>query len=106
LIARSAPNAKKATDGDDEDLIKAPRQAADIRAKDPPAPFGSAAISLIALELAGGCHRDPSKMDRFSVGCTGWLNRLSPSLGFYLGRKSLEIVKRSPQCLPPGQESA
>jgi NAD(P)-dependent dehydrogenase (short-subunit alcohol dehydrogenase family) len=30
-----------------------------------------------------------------------WLNRLSPSLGFYLGRKSLEIVKRSMERLPP-----
>jgi NAD(P)-dependent dehydrogenase (short-subunit alcohol dehydrogenase family) len=30
-----------------------------------------------------------------------WLNRLSPSLGFYLGRKSLEIVKRSVERLPP-----
>jgi NAD(P)-dependent dehydrogenase (short-subunit alcohol dehydrogenase family) len=29
-----------------------------------------------------------------------WLNRLSPSLGFYLGRKSLEIVKRSMEGLP------
>jgi NAD(P)-dependent dehydrogenase (short-subunit alcohol dehydrogenase family) len=30
-----------------------------------------------------------------------WLNRLSPSLGFYLGRKSLEIVKRSMERPPP-----
>jgi len=30
-----------------------------------------------------------------------WLNRLSPSLGFYLGRKSLEVVKRSVERLPP-----
>jgi NAD(P)-dependent dehydrogenase (short-subunit alcohol dehydrogenase family) len=30
-----------------------------------------------------------------------WLNRLSPSLGFYLGRKSLEIVQRSMERLPP-----
>jgi len=32
-----------------------------------------------------------------------WLNRLSPSLGFYLGRKSLEIVKRAVERLPPNQ---
>jgi short-subunit dehydrogenase len=30
-----------------------------------------------------------------------WLNRLSPSLGFYLGRKSLEIVKRTAERSPP-----
>jgi hypothetical protein len=30
-----------------------------------------------------------------------WLNRLSPSLGFYLGRKSLEFVKRTAERLPP-----
>jgi NAD(P)-dependent dehydrogenase (short-subunit alcohol dehydrogenase family) len=30
-----------------------------------------------------------------------WLNRLSPSIGLYLGRKSLEIVKRTAERLPP-----
>jgi NAD(P)-dependent dehydrogenase (short-subunit alcohol dehydrogenase family) len=30
-----------------------------------------------------------------------WLNRLSPSLGLYLGRKSLEIVKRAAERSPP-----
>ena len=30
-----------------------------------------------------------------------WLNRLSPSLGFYLGRKSLEIVKRTAERSSP-----
>jgi NAD(P)-dependent dehydrogenase (short-subunit alcohol dehydrogenase family) len=30
-----------------------------------------------------------------------WLNRLSPSLGLYLGRKSLEFVKRTVERLPP-----
>jgi len=33
-----------------------------------------------------------------------WLNRLSPSLGFYLGRKTLEIVKRSMEQLPPSHQ--
>jgi NAD(P)-dependent dehydrogenase (short-subunit alcohol dehydrogenase family) len=32
-----------------------------------------------------------------------WLNRLSPGLGLYLGRKSLEIVKRTVERLPPDQ---
>jgi NAD(P)-dependent dehydrogenase (short-subunit alcohol dehydrogenase family) len=32
-----------------------------------------------------------------------WLNRLSPSIGFYLGRKSLEIVKRTMERLPLDQ---
>jgi short-subunit dehydrogenase len=32
-----------------------------------------------------------------------WLNRLSPSLGFYLGRKSLEIVNRTVERLPSNQ---
>jgi NAD(P)-dependent dehydrogenase (short-subunit alcohol dehydrogenase family) len=32
-----------------------------------------------------------------------WLNRLSPGLGLYLGRKSLEIVKRTAERLPPDQ---
>ncbi len=31
-----------------------------------------------------------------------WLNRLSPSLGLYLGRKSLEIVNRAVERLPSG----
>jgi NAD(P)-dependent dehydrogenase (short-subunit alcohol dehydrogenase family) len=30
-----------------------------------------------------------------------WLNRASPSLGFYLGRKALETMKRAAQRLPP-----
>jgi len=30
-----------------------------------------------------------------------WLNRLSPGLGFYLGRKSMEIVNRSVERFPP-----
>jgi NAD(P)-dependent dehydrogenase (short-subunit alcohol dehydrogenase family) len=32
-----------------------------------------------------------------------WLNRLSPGLGLYLGRKSLEIVTRAAGRLPAGQ---
>ncbi len=34
-----------------------------------------------------------------------WLNRLSPSLGLYLGRKSLEIVKRAVERLPPSNQT-
>jgi len=30
-----------------------------------------------------------------------WLNRFSPSLGFYLGRKSMAILKRTAERLPP-----
>jgi NAD(P)-dependent dehydrogenase (short-subunit alcohol dehydrogenase family) len=32
-----------------------------------------------------------------------WLNRLSPSLGFFLGRKSLELVKRTVERLPANE---
>jgi hypothetical protein len=30
-----------------------------------------------------------------------WLNRLSPGLGFYLGRKALETMKRAAEHSPP-----
>ena len=35
-----------------------------------------------------------------------WLNRLSPSIGFYLGRKMLETAKRAVDKLPPAAEPA
>jgi short-subunit dehydrogenase len=34
-----------------------------------------------------------------------WLNRLSPNLGLYLGRKSLEIVNRAVERLPPANQT-